>query len=295
MSNLRCLLILIPLLCLTPALAGENGINPYVLSSNVEGDMVQKGIEVKQALLGGGFEWVGEYRPGPDRHILVVTHERLREIAADSTGGYFLLPLRVAITRVDGKLQLSYANPVYYAHAYRVEADLGGIQSRLQEILGIQRTFGAGGLSAETLTGYRYSFGMEQFDDLLQLARFATQAQALTATERGFSRHPQVERIFRLDLPGQAATLFGFAIKDGPGSDLAVTAAVDVAALRHTARLPYTLLVLRGRVIALHPRFKLPLDFPALARTGKHSFSAILQAPAAIEQALKGLFGASAD
>lgn len=296
MNILRWLLLLMPLLLHSPARAAEDGLKPFILSSNVEGDMAQRVIEVKEALLGGGFEWVGEYRPDPDRYILIVTNDHLKAVADDSPGGYFLLPLRVAITRVDGKLQLSYTNPVYYAHAYRVQADMDDIRVRLQEILGMQRSFGASGLTAEVLASYRYSFGMEQFDDLLQLADFASQDQALTAIERGFSRQSgRVEPVFRLDLPGQAGTLFGIAIKSGPGSDQAVTSALDVSPLRHTARMPWTLLVLRGRVVALHPRFKLPLDFPAMARTGEHSFSAILRAPGAIEQALRGLFEAPAE
>lgn len=284
-------LLLLMLLFLQPAWAGESGIKPYVLSSNVAGDMVQKVIEVKEALLAGGFEWVAEYAPDADRHIVLITHDQLKRIDSGDSGRYFLLPLRVAITRVEGKLQISYTNPVYYAHAYRVSTDVSGILLRLQQILGMQQVFGASGLSVEELATYRYSYGMEQFDDQLQLASFDTQEQALTEVERGLERRSgQLERLFRLDLPGQSATLFGVAIKGGPGSDQAITAAVDVAPLRHTARMPYTVLVLRGSVVALHPRFKLPLDFPGLARTGEHSFTAILRAPGAIEQALRGLF-----
>lgn len=291
MNAVRCLLLLILLLLHPASRADSEELTPYLLSSHVKGDMVQRVIQVKEALLAGGFEWVGEYVPDPDRHVIIVTHDLLKQAARQEVGAYFLLPLRVAVTRVAGRLQVSYVNPLYYAHAYRMQTDVSEVQVLLQGILGVQERFGATGLTPQHLSTYRYSYGMEQFHDLLQLARFDRHDLALAAVERGLERlSGRMLRAFRLDLPGQSASLFGVALRDGPGSDQAVTAAVDVAPLRHTARLPYMLLVRQGRVMALHPRFKLPLDFPDLARTGKHSLTAILSAPEAIEQALRALF-----
>ncbi|MCW8947741.1 MAG: hypothetical protein OQL10_07990, partial [Sedimenticola sp.] len=59
--------------------------------------------------------------------------------------------------------------------------------------------------------------------------------------------------------------------------------------LKHTARLPYVVVAQKGKVFTLHPRFKLPLDFPDLERTGEHSFTRIIKAPGAIETILRSL------
>ncbi len=52
------------------------------------------------------------------------------------------------------------------------------------------------------------------------------------------------------------------ALREGAGSDQAVIDAVDIQPLKHTPRFPYILVVRKGEIFALHPRFTLPLDFP---------------------------------
>ncbi len=272
--------------------AAESPLKPYVLSSHVKGDMVKTVIELKEALAAGGFELVGEYSPDADRYVVVVTNDFLKQLAAEELGGLFTATQSVAITRVGGKLQVAYTNPLYQQFAYRVSRRLDSVQTQLKHILGEQELFGSTGLTGTALANYRYALGMEEFDDFLHLGKFSSHAKALAAVERGLStQRGGVRPVFRLDIPGEAISLFGISLSAGEGSDLAIISAVDNRPLRHTPRLPYTLVVRGGEVFTLHPRFKLPLDFPDLERTGRYSFTAMIKAPGAMVEALRQLIG----
>ncbi|WP_260293517.1 hypothetical protein [Sedimenticola hydrogenitrophicus] len=277
-----------------PALADDALLRPYVLSSNVQGDMVKTVIELKEALTGGGFQLLGEYSPVADRHVLVVTNAYLKRLARQQVGTLFAVPQRIGISRVEGKIQVAYTNPAYQQHAFRISGDLEPVRLQLKRILGEQETFGAEGLSATALASYRYASGMEQFDDFLHLGRFGSHARALAAVERGLAaRRGGIGAVFRIDLDDADTTLFGLSLTEGEGSDRAVISAVDIRPLKHTPRFPYTLVVRQGAVFVLHPRFRLPLDFPDLERTGRYSFTAMIRVPGAIENSLRSLLDGS--
>lgn len=273
-----------------PVPAAEALLRPYILSSNVQGDRVKSIIELKDALTAGGFQLLGEYSPAADRHVLVITNAYLRRLAGRETGALFALSQRVGITEIDGKIQVAYSNPAYQQHAFRISADLEPVRMQLRRILGEQQSFGARGLSATRLADFRYSFGMEQFDDFLHLGRFDSHARAVEAVERGLAgRRGGISAVFRINLDGVDTTLFGLALTEGEGSDRAIISAVDNQPLKHTPRYPYTLVVRRGEVFTLHPRFKLPLDFPDLERTGEYSFTRLIKAPGGMEKSLRAL------
>lgn len=291
----RMLSPLLVLYCLCgPVYAIDPVLHPYILSSNVRGDMVKTVIELKEALSAGGFQMLGEYSPDTDRYVLVVTNDHLKQLAAKEKGALFTLPQRVGITRFEGKLQVSYTNPVYQKYAFRIDGDLESVRLQLKRILGEQDVFGSKGMAPATLASYRYSYGMEQFDDFLVLGRFNSQSEAIKTVQRGVAdSRGGIAMVFRFDLPGMAISLFGISLTEGPGSDRAVITAWDNRPLKHTARFPYTLVVRQGEIFALHPRFKLPLDFPDLERTGKHSFTAAIQVPGGIEKSLRALLDGS--
>jgi hypothetical protein len=275
-----------------PAQAAEALLRPYVLSSDVQGDMVKTIIELKEALTAAGFQLLGEYSPVADRHVLVVTNAYLKRLARQEVGALFALPQRIGITQVEGKIQVAYTNPAYQQYAFRISGDLDPVRLQLKRILGEQETFGSKGLSAAVLASYRYASGMEQFDDFLHLGRFGSHAQALEAVERGLAaRRGGISPVFRVDISGAAIALFGLSLAEGEGSDRAIISAVDIRPLKHTPRFPYTLVVRQGEVFVLHPRFRLPLDFPDLERTGRYSFTAMIRVPGAIENSLRSLLG----
>ena len=111
----------------------------------------------RDALNGAGFEIVGEYTPYADTfvdnaHVIIVTNDELKTVAGKTEHGGFAAPWRVAVTKVGDEVQVSYVNPIYIAHAYRLESDLNGVSEGLKRALGAQANlwFGKGVDRAQT-------------------------------------------------------------------------------------------------------------------------------------------------
>ena len=109
---------------------------PFVLGSSSGGEVADKIANVKTALTNGGFEIAGEYSPYADAHIIVVTNATLKKAAASHDRAGYVAGQRVAITKVDGKVQITYTNPEYMAAAYRVETNLASVGAALKSSLG---------------------------------------------------------------------------------------------------------------------------------------------------------------
>ncbi|MEJ1464907.1 MAG: hypothetical protein RPU15_16810 [Candidatus Sedimenticola sp. (ex Thyasira tokunagai)] len=271
---------------------GADPLRPYVLSSHTRGNFIKTIIEVKEALVAGGFELAGEYTPYADAHIIVVTNEYLKKQVQYDGNLAFALGQRVSVTRLNDRIQVAYTNPDYFQSAYRIYTSLAPVRQALQEVLGRQETFGAKGLTAEKLRSYHYSYGMEYFNDQLLLAEYPDQDSAVRVVQGALDRHAGgVHAVYRIDAPGRPVTVFGVAMTYDFSSDEAIMAAVDRSSLRHTARLPYEIVVDRGKVVALHPRFRLGVNFPDLKMVGEHSFISLREAPAAITRALYAAAG----
>ncbi len=238
-------------------------LRPYVLSSHSRGDFVKTIIEVKEALMAGGFELAGEYTPYADAHVIVVTNAYLKQQVLDDGNLAFALGQRVSITRLNDRIQVAYTNPDYFQNAYRIAGSMSPVRQALEKVLGRQETFGAKGLAVEKLRRYQYSYGTEYFDDQLVLAEYQDQEQALRIVQSALDHHAGgVHTVYRIDVPERPVAVFGVALTLDFGGDETIMDALDRTTLRHTARLPYEIVVERGRVIALHPALGLGLIFP---------------------------------
>jgi hypothetical protein len=280
----------------------DEHFKPFVLASRGPGDFDAKVAAVKDALAEGGFELLGEYVPY-DRtfvdkaHVVVVTNDELKQVAAMSKYGGFAAPWRVAITEVGDDIQVAYANPEYIANAYRLKSDLKQVATALQSTLGAQQSFGAEkGLTAPELRNYHYAFGMEYFDNPYQLAKYDNYQQAVDAVEKNLALGiAGVTKVYRVDLPGEV-TVFGVARKAPSEADIYMDEAlimeeVDHGELKGTAYLPYEIMVEGREVVALNMRFRMAVHYPDLKMVGAHSFMGIMNSPAAIQKALTEVAG----
>lgn len=263
-------------------------LKPFVLAWEGEARLETVLENTRRSLAAVGFEVVGDYQPQEDTHVLVVTAPLLRKMAAQERNAAFLVAQSVAIRRVSSQVQVSYRNPHYCGLAYRVEADVAALAEALDASLGFTRFFGSeAGLGSKRLARYQYSYGMEYFDDQLLLRQFASQAEALEGIERGFRANSElVGRVYRIDV-NDAMSVFGVAMRAGQGADAQVHAVLDSPVLSHMAQLPYEILVHEGVVSALHPRFRLALNFPDVKMVGERSFLQLRDAPDQIHAALK--------
>ena len=274
---------------------------PFTLASTGSGSVSDKAAEVKKALTGNGFEVVGEYSPYETADIIIVTNDTLKKAAATHERGGYVAGQRVAITNVDGKIQVSYTNPVYMAAAYHVKSDLSSVAAALKAALGAEKDFGPEeGLTADDLEDYHYTFGMEYFDEPYDLADYDSYDQAVAAVEKGLAAHAGgTTKVYRIDIPGSKQTVFGVGMKGNEDNkfmdDTFIMNEIDFKPLRSTAHLPYEILVTGDEVEALHARFRIAVNFPDLSMMGDNSFMNIMPSPDAIEEALQKAAGGSSD
>ena len=302
MKRILAILLTSGLLLSLAGVQAAERFKPFVLASKGPGDFDTKVADTKQALEAAGFELLGEYTPYKDTfvdnaHCIVVTNGELRKVARQSKYGGFAAPWRVAVTQVNGEIQVAYANPAYIANAYRLKSDLASVSSALKEALGAEETFGSKkGLTKRKLRKYHYTFGMEYFDDVYELASHNSHKAAVDALEKNLAAGVAgVTKVYRLDLSPDV-TVFGVARK-APGEDQKymddefIMSNVDFKDLKGTAYLPYEIMVDGNDTIALHMRFRMAVHYPDLKMMGKNSFMNIMSSPNAIKKAFEAVAG----
>lgn len=267
-------------------LALAENIKPYFLAKTANGDIAAAVNDAKAALEGQGFSVVGEYSPNADAHIIVVTSDDLKAAAAKTENGGFGAAQRVSVTKAGDSIQVAYVNPAYTAAAYRMEGDLSAVAGKLSAALGNEQTFGSKkGLAEDKLRKYHYMFAMPYFDDVDKIGSFDSHAAAVEHIEKRLAAGVAgVTQVYRIDIPGKEETLIGVAISEGEGADNTVMASTDNGDLKHTAHLPYELLVTGNKAIALAGKFRIAISFPDLSMG---TFMKIANAPTAIRDALK--------
>ena len=270
--------------------AADTPLKPYVLASSGTGTITSKLPEVKAALTQQGFTIAGEYSPYKGAHVVVVTNDSLRDNAAKTELGAYGAVQRISLTETPAGLQISYTNPLYYSQAYQLKGTLSDVATSLEKALGKKTDFGSKkGLKPENLRKYHYMVMMPYFKDQVHLASYPSYEEAVKAIEVNLAaRKGGCVKIYRVDLPGRKASVFGVAITEGEGADAAVMKVTDTGELKHTAHLPYELIVSDGNVMMLHGKFRIALDFPDLTMG---TFMKISGAPSGIENKLKLIAG----
>jgi hypothetical protein len=220
-------------------------------------------------------------------HVIVITSDALRAAAAKNPDGGFGAVLRVSLTQAGGPTQVAYTNPAWTASVYRLAAEPEGVAAALEKALGRIEEFGSKtGFTAKSLRSYHYMMLMPYFDDQVVLGAFASRTEAVAKLEAGLAASKEARMIYRVDVHGTEQSLFGVAILAGEGADDTVMKITDTGARRHTAHLPYEVLVAGGRVLMLHGKFRIAQSFPDLS---KGTFMKISGAPDGIAKVLGAL------
>lgn len=282
--------VLAGIFCLSFA-AQADGLKPYVLGDVAHGDMARVVSSVKARLMEHGFQIAGSYSPYPSATVIVATDDELRQAAARTKNGGFGVGERVAVTDVNGKLEVSYTNPAYIGTAYGM-GTLDKTQAALTQALGHQSEFGSRGVDPDQLGPgrYHYALGMPYFDDTDYLARYDSYQAAVQAVERNLAAGKGgTKKVYRIDIPGKEVTVFGVGLTQGDAADKHIMDIIDYKDPRSTAHLPYELMVRGDRVIALPARYRIAVDFPDLTMFGKHGFTKIMSAPGAIYHSLSAV------
>jgi hypothetical protein len=291
-------LLLVLLSCISGVQAET--LKPFILGNTPQGNLDEVVEATGRSLMEQGFTVVGSYSPYPNATVICASHPELSAAASKATNGGFAAAQRVAVTQIDGQIQVSYANPAYIGTAYGL-GKLEPVAAKLAEALGDVESFGASGIEAEKLVPgkYHYKIMMPYFDDVHELNSFADHATALETVEANLAAGKGgTQKVYRIDLPGQDVSVFGVAIPLGDGpedgrkdTDKEIMDIIDFHDLRSTAYLPYELMVQGNEVIALHSRFRIAVHFPDTSMVGSHGFTAIMSSTKGIETALQAVAG----
>ena len=292
------LLITAFLMSLGSAQAAEEKLyKPFILAKTPAGDFKTVAEATKKSLQTAGFKIVGDYSPYEGVQIFSVTNNALLNIVAKQKDAAYAAVQRVSIVNNKGKIQVAFTNPEYMSYAYRLKNNLKSVQSAFIKALGKQKEFGAEGLTAEKLRDYNYAWGMEYYDDYLELADYSSHAKAVAAVENGLKNNKiGVSKVYRVNIPGTNSVLFGVGLKS-PNmfnkyqDDGYIMNIIDFKEIRSAAHLPYEILVTGKEIRALHARFRIAVNFPDLSMAGENSFMNIMGAPGGIKKALTNVSG----
>jgi len=271
---------------------------PFALASNDAGTIADKVEGTKSALAENGFEIAGEYAPYKGAYVIVVTNAELKKAAATKARGGYMAAQRISLTEMAGKVQISYTNPTYMTYAYRVNAKLPQTTAALKKALGHVQDFGPSeGKDSEDLNDYHYTFGMEYFDEPLELNTKGSHDAMVAEIEKNLgAKRNGAGQVYKIDIPGTSQTLFGVSMK-APNEgkkymdEAYVMSEIDFKPLRSTAHLPYEILVTGKQAEALHARFRIAINFTDLAMMGDNSFMNIMATPDAIRDVLSAVAG----
>jgi len=274
-------------------------LKPYTIGAELSGDFAEAKSKVKSSLKEQGFRVLGAYKPASDanRWLIVINSPDLL-VAVKKEGGLsgFAAALRVALTKEGEKIIVSYTTPEYWGNAYfrdefpNVSGRYSKVSDRLKAAFksiggSSEESFGsAKGISASKLRSYHYMMGMPYFDDNVELNSFASYQEAVKTIDANLKAGVKnLKQVYVVEIPEKNIKLYGIGLNGSTGES-AFMPKIDIGTPRHTAFLPYEMLVLDNKVYMLHGRFRIALSFPDL-KMG--TFMKIVSTPGAIEDLLK--------
>lgn len=290
------LMILMPFSWLT-----AQNLQPYIVGIETTETVAAIGEKVKANLALNELKLVGSYQPANDKNRMVIVFSSVElENAVKKTGGLtgFAAALRIGITSENGKTIVSYTNPSYWGNAYfRNDFNLvaplyANLTKHIENAMKATGSFAGKpfgskkGLPVKDLQKYHYMLGMPYFDEPVELGSFSNYSAALAKIEASVKKGiPNVKMVYKVPIASKELTLYGFALSGDKGEGQFMPV-IDINNPKHTAFLPYEVLVMGNKVLMLHGRYRIALSFPDLTMG---TFSKIMSTPGNIEDLLKQL------
>jgi len=297
---MKRLFILVVVLVLASTMLLGQELKPYTMGaqSSEALDVVRE--KTSQALTDAGFTILGDYQPAKDetRWVYVVNSPEMTEAVqevGELTG--FAAILRVALTVEGGGVNISYTNPIYLGNAYfqknfsDVEDKFLIVQGKLKKAMAVLGTvkdqpFGAEkGMVAKDIGHYHYMFGMEYFEDVVELTEFSSYDVGKSIIKSKLSKGGDTKLVYTYEVPGQDLTLYGIALSGETGEERFLPI-IDIGSPKHTAFLPYEILLMGNTAVMMHGRYRIALAFPDLTMT---TFSKIMSTPGDIEDLMRSV------
>lgn len=282
------------------SLSAQN-LKPYVIGFKSTESIKVVQEKVIQNLEQNELQIVGQYQPAKNdkRWVIIFTANELNN-AVQKVGGLtgFAATLRVAITREGDKTVVSYTHPIYWGNAYfredfkKVNQEYKTVNTLVENAMKASGNFDGTpfgsekGISVNELQTYRYMMGMPRFDSTIELEDFDSYKAAVSKIDASIgNKVPNLKKVYKHTVPGKELTLYGFALEGADGEE-SFLPTIDINAPKHTAFLPYEVLVIGNEVHMLHGRYRIAIAFPDLTMG---TFSKIMSTPGNIEELLEQL------
>lgn len=276
------------------------GYKPYTLALKSSSNISELIVSIENGLNSNGIDIIGNYSPADDasKMVLAITNMELKN-AAKSSGKLagFAGALKIALTRENGKTFVTYTTPQYWASAYhqkkyktvasKIESFAASLKSSfvgIGDFIGTQ--FGKkSAVSSSDLAGYHYMFGMPYLDDKITVKTFASHSEAVAKINENLAvGKKSTTKVYQVNV-GDGITLFGVGIGGADGEEYFIPT-IDYGTPKHTAMLPYELLVVGKNVYMAHGRFRFALAFPDLSMG---TFMKIVNTPGYVEGVMTAL------
>ncbi len=287
----------IALIALAWVIEGQD-LKPYTIGAISNGNIQEAGEMVKLKLKDYDFEVIGSYNPvnDPNRLLIAFTSRDIKA-AASKVGGLtgFAMAWRVALTTEENGIVISYTTPEYWGNAYFTNkyskvSDLYKAISKNIEMAIAECGNGGGeqfgskkGLEPGRLQRYRYKVLMPQFDDTEELEKFNNYADAVATIDANLESESQLTKVYSVELKDKKIKLYGIGLSGEKGEGKFMPK-IDISTPKHTAFLPYEILVVDNKVHMLHGRYRIALSFPDLSMG---TFMKIVSTPGDIEDLMK--------
>ena len=249
------------------------GLQPYILIGETGKDFEGTEEAIIQKFFMNDVEILGKYVPAddPNRYMFVITTKKLKKAARNGGEyGVFLGVLHLALDVKGEMVYLSVPNIDYWGNLIlrddydRVNAAVVEFKTELPRVLPklrgrFMRPFGATEpLTVERLRGYQYMKRLPKRDDMLELGTFEKHADAVQAVEDRLKKSASLKKVFRFDVLRKEATLFGVQIPQ----EKEIADLLDTKEHKRTPFFPWRIGVVRGRIFAQSPMFRIPAGFP---------------------------------
>ncbi|NQU68239.1 MAG: hypothetical protein HQ510_09885 [Candidatus Marinimicrobia bacterium] len=279
-------------------LAGE-GIQPYIFIGESGKTVDATSSQLVQSLFFSDdlFEVIGQYTPmdNLEKKVLVVTNPTLLGILERSnpSAGY-LGGIRIGITRKGEMTYVSCQNPEYWAIAFlqdEYERERAAIAQFTKELkrsiprfrMRIDLEFGSTqNFTEENINKYRYKSRSPHFEDALIVGEFDSFSDALSSIEKNIDNSPHESLVFSTTVIEGRVQLIGIQL----AQESEIFLLLDNADRKHTACLPYELLIVENEVFILDPKYRLAISFPDMK---SKMFSKVKSISKKIESAFKAM------
>jgi len=129
-------------------------------------------------------------------------------------------------------------------------------------------------------------YGMPELDDTEVLRSFSSHSAAVSHIDANLKAGvANISLVYKYTVPGKNLTLYGLTLSGNTGESHFLPT-IDLGSPRHTAFLPYEILVKENEVHMLHGRYRIALSFPDLSMS---TFMKIVSTPGDIENLMKSV------